>query len=168
MIRKERENAKKMNHTPNKGHRQLRKGRHSIPGAYYSVALATHNRNPILTSPGIPHIIFQCFDWLETDERLQWICTMVMPDHIHAVFQLGNKQTLPKLIQTFKRYTAKQINIYLAQNESVWQVGYYEHGIRRHESLNKIIRYCYENPIRKGLVKRPEEYPHWRCKFNLS
>ena len=92
---------------------------------------------------------------------------MVMPDHIHVVFQLGNKQTLSQIIQTFKRYTAKQINAQLTRNGSLWQENYFEHGIRHHESLNKIIRYCYENPVRKGLVKQPEEYPHWRCKFKL-
>ena len=88
------QNEKRMNktiQTLNKGHRQLRKGRQSIQGAYYSVTLATENRNPLLTTPGTPDIIFQCFDWLETNERLQWMCIMVMPDHIHAIFQLGNK-----------------------------------------------------------------------------
>jgi hypothetical protein len=33
--------------------------------------------------------------------------------------------------------------------------------------LNKIICYCYENPVRKGLVKHLEDYPHWRCKFDM-
>ena len=159
---------KKTIQTPNKGHRQLRKGRQSIPGAYYSVTLATENRNPLLTTPGTPDIIFQCFDWLETNERLQWICIMVMPDHIHAVFQLGNEQTLSQLMQSLKRYTAKQINIRLARNGSFWQENYYDHGIRRDESLNKIIRYCYGNPVRKGLVEHPKDYPHWRCKYEME
>ena len=153
---------------PNRGHRQLRKGRQSIPGAYYSVTLATDNRNPFLTTPGTSDIIFQCFDWLETDERLQWICVMVMPDHIHAIFQLGTQQTLSRLIQSLKRYTARQINAHLARNGSVWQENYYEHGIRHDESLNKLVRYCYGNPVRKGLVEHPKDYPYWRCKFEME
>ena len=91
-----------MTQTPNKGHRQLRKGRQSIQDAYYSVTLATENRDPLLTTPGTPDIIFQCFDWLETNERLQWICIIVMPDHIHG--QLGNK-----LRYFFKNLLKKQI-----------------------------------------------------------
>ena len=153
---------------PNRGHHQLRKGRQSIQNAYYSVTFATHNRNPILTTPGTPDIIFQCLDWLETDERLQWICVMVMPDHVHIVFQLGNKQTLFRLIQSLKRYTARQINKHLARSGSLWQENYYEHGIRRDESLNKIVRYCYENPVRKGLVEHAKDYPYWRCKFEME
>ena len=157
-----------MNQTSNKGHRQLRKGRQSIPGAYYSVTFATHNRASVLTLAGIPDIVFRCFDWLETDERMKWVCIMVMPDHVHAVFQLGNKQTLPRLIQSFRRFTANQINARLMRTGPLWQANYYDHGIRRDESLNKIIRYCYENPVRKGLVRQPRDYPHWRCKFDMQ
>ncbi len=159
---------KNMPQKPNKGHSQLRKGRISIPGAYYSVTLATFGRKPLLTTPGTPDIIFQCFDWLESDERLEWLCIMIMPDHIHAVFRLGNKQTLSALIQSFKRFTAKQINVQLAQTGSVWQENYHDHGIRHDESLNKIICYCYENPVRKGLVEQPRDYPYWRCKYEME
>ena len=153
---------------PNKGHSQLRKGRTSIPGAYYSVTLATFDRKPLLTTPEASDIIFQCFDWLESDQRLKWVCIMIMPDHIHVVFQLHNKQTLPKLIQSFKQFTAKQINAKLARTGSVWQENYHDHGIRRDESLNKIIRYCYENPVRKGIVEKPSDYPYWRCKYEME
>ena len=157
-----------MQQNPHKGHRQLRKGRTSIPDACYSITLTTSDREPLLTSPGTPRIIFKCFDWLETDERLEWVCIMIMPDHIHTVFQLRDKQTLPKLIQSFKRFTAKQINAKLARNGSVWQENYYDHGIRRDESLNEVIHYCYENPVRKGLVEQPKDYPYWRCKYDME
>ncbi|MCY3721173.1 MAG: hypothetical protein OXG97_03025, partial [Candidatus Poribacteria bacterium] len=83
-----------MKQAPIRGHRQLRKGRHSIPGAYYYLTLATLNKKPLLATPKIADIIFQAFDWLETKERLRWFCVVVMPDHIHAVIQLGSKQTL--------------------------------------------------------------------------
>ena len=157
-----------MNQTPNRGHRRLRKGRKSIPNMYYSVTLAGRDRTPFLAIEGIPDIIFECFDWLEADNRLKWICVMVMPDHVHVVFQLGYKQTLPNLIQSFKRFTANRINGRLVRTGPIWQTNYYDHGIRSDESLAEIIRYCYENPVRKGLVERPEDYPHWRCKFDMQ
>ena len=156
-----------MNQIPTKGHQQLRKGRKSIPGTYYSITLATYNRIPLLTNPGIPDIIYESFDWLETDKQLKWMCIMVMSDHIHAVFQLGNKKTLSQLVQSFKRFTANQINALLRRTGTIWQANFHDHGIRRDESLNKIIRYCYENPVRKNLVERAEDYPHWRCKFQM-
>ena len=157
-----------MKQIPNRGNRQLRKGRHSLPGAYYSLTLSIINREPILANAEIAGIIFESFDWLESDERLRWFCIMVMPDHIHAVIQLRSKQSLSRLMQSFKSFTAKKINARLRRSGAVWQETYYEHGIRRNESLNEIIRYCYENPVRKGLVKEAWDYPFWRCKFKME
>ena len=157
-----------MSKTPTRGHRQLRKGRRSIPGAYYYLTLGTLNKKLLLATPEISDIIFQAFDWLETKERLRWFCVIVMPDHIHAVIQLGSKQTLSRLIQSFKSHTAKQVNACLGRSGSLWQAAYYEHGIRQDESLNTIIRYCYQNPVRSGLVKAARDYPFWRCKFEMG
>ena len=157
-----------MKQAPIRGHRQLRKGRHSIPGAYYYLTLDTLNKKPLLATPKIADIIFQAFDWLETKERLRWFCVVVMPDHIHAVIQLGSKQTLSKLIQSFKSHTAKQVNAYLGRSGSFWQAAYYEHGIRQEESLNTIIQYCYQNPVRSELVKTAKDYPFWWCKFEME
>ena len=157
-----------MSKIPVRGHGQLRKGRHSIPGTYYYLTLATLNKKPLLATPKISDIIFQAFDWLETKERLRWFCVIVMPDHIHAVIQLGSKQTLSGLIQSFKSHTAKQVNDYLGRSGSLWQSAYHEHGIRQDESLNTIIQYCYQNPVRSGLVKAARNYPFWRCKFEME
>ena len=157
-----------MKQTPSKGHRQLRKGRYSLPGTYYFLTLSIIEKEPILVNAEIADIIFQSFEWLESNDRLRWFCVIVMPDHIHAVIQLRSEQTLSRLMQSFKSFTAKQINTQLGRSGAVWQEAYYEHGIRRDESLNDIIQYCYENPMRKGLVKKACDYPYWRCKFKME
>ena len=157
-----------MQQIPSRGHRQLRKGRHSIPGTYYYLTLATLNKKPLLATPKIADIIFQSFDWLETNDRLRWFCVCVMPDHIHTVIQLGSKQKLSRLIQSLKNHTAKQINACLDRSGSIWQPAYHDHGIRQDESLNAIIEYCYHNPVRAGLVKASRDYPFWRCKYEME
>ena len=93
---------------------------------------------------------------------------MVMPAHIHAVIQLCQDQTLPKVMSSLKTFTARQINEQRSEHSTVWREGYYDHGIRKDESLNEIIRYCYENPVRKDLVKQAKDYPYWRCKFKIE
>ena len=90
-----------------------------------------------------------------------------MPDHIHAVIQLGDNQPLSRLIQSLKSFTARRINTHLGRSGPLWQAAYHDHGIR-HESLNAIIRYCYENPVRSGLVKAARDYPYWWSKFEME
>ena len=157
-----------MNHSQNRRHSGLQKGRHSIQGTYYFVTTVTFNRKPILSNSECAQLIFEAFEWLEAQNRINRICVIVMPDHVHAVLQLGHNQTLSKVMHSLKSFTAKQINKQRGETGSVWQDGYHDHGIRGDESLNEIIRYCYENPVRRGLVERAKDYPYWWCKFKME
>ena len=154
-----------MHYSKKKGYRQLRKGRSSVPEAFYLLTTTTHNRTPILTKDSIAQIIFDAFEWLETKERIRWYCIMIMPDHLHAIIQLRTQHTLPDIMHTLKRFTARQINKLLKQEGTFWQDGYHDTGIRGEAALNETIRYCYGNPVRKGLVEVARDYPYWQCKF---
>ena len=146
----------------------LRKGRTSIPGAYYHIIICTHQRKQVLADKRVASIIFKAFDWLEAKNRLEWICIMVMPDHVHTVIKLEEGQTLSKVLHSMKRYTARDINKHLSRDGTFWQKGYTDWGIRKEATLNDTIRYCYGNPVRKGLVVRAGDYPYWRCKYEMD
>ena len=146
----------------------LRKGRASIPGVYYHIIISTHQRRKVLMNDKIASIIFNTFDWLETERRIQWICIMVMPDHVHAIIVLGAEQTLAKVMHSLKLFTARKINEYLSRRGRFWQSEYRDWGIRNTEALNNMIRYCYANPVRKGLVQASRDYPYWRCKYEME
>ena len=81
----------------------LRKGRTSIPEAYYHIIVCTHQRRQVLADKKVASIIFKAFDWLEAENRLEWICIMVMPDHVHTVIKLEDNQTLSKVLHSMKR-----------------------------------------------------------------
>ena len=102
-----------MNTSPKYRSQDLRKGRYSISGAYYHIIIVTYQRQRILANDNIASIVFKTFDWLEAENRLEWTCIMVMPDHVHTVIKLEEGQTLPKLLHSLKRYTAREINKYL-------------------------------------------------------
>ncbi|MYE91632.1 hypothetical protein F4X33_21845 [Candidatus Poribacteria bacterium] len=167
-----------MNPPPHRKSHQLRKGRHAASGTYYFLTTATFKRRPILSNPQVTKIIFDSLQWLENKDRIRWICLMIIPDHIHAVIQLGCNQTIADVMHSLKSFTAKQINALrrrIAGQDapptgygSVWQAEYYDRGVRGEESLNEMIRYCYENPVRKGLVKQARDYPYWWCKFKME
>ena len=146
----------------------LRKGRASIPGAYYHIIINTHQRQQLLADNDVASIIFQTFDWLETKNRLKWIGIMVMPDHVHTIIELGTGQTLSKVLHSLKLFTARQINKHLSRQGTFWQADYRDWGIRDKKSLNNMIRYCYANPVRKGLVEDAKDYPYWRCKYEME
>jgi len=64
---------------------------------------------------------------------------------------------LIKMIKQFKQLTG----YYFKQDtgRGLWQKSYYDHILRKQEDVVSIVRYILENPVRKGLVKHPDEYP---------
>ena len=157
-----------MDRLRSEGYERLRRGRHSMAGGYYFLTTSTLGRRRILANAEVAGVIFETFEWLESQGRIRWICVVVMPDHVHAVIELGRDQTLPKVMHSLKIFTAKQINRRRGEQGSVWQDGYHDRGVRGDEALNEIIRYCYDNPVKEGLVKRARDYPYWWSKFKME
>jgi len=42
---------------------------------------------------------------------------------------------------------------------TLWQSRYYDHILRKAEDSDSIAWYIWMNPVRQGLVNKPEEYP---------
>jgi REP element-mobilizing transposase RayT len=99
-------------------------------------------------------------DDIELDE---WI---VMPNHFHGILTINNtvgaihesplqmtitqrrNMTLPKLIGRFKMLSSKRINeMRDTPGIKLWQRNYYEHIIRKDDSLCRIREYILNNPL---------------------
>jgi hypothetical protein len=51
----------------------------------------------------------------------------------------------------------------LGRRGAVWQDEAFDHIIRREDLLRDKVEYLCQNPVRKGLVRTPDEYPWlWR------
>src|SRR6266436_4544226 len=46
--------------------------------------------------------------------------------------------------------------------KTLWQISFFDHILRTAEDLSKTAEYILLNPVRAGLVKRPEDYPYSR------
>ena len=42
----------------------------------------------------------------------------------------------------------------------LWEVGYYDYVLRDEESTAKVVSYILHNPVKAGLVQRPQDYPY--------
>jgi putative transposase len=82
-----------------------------------------------------------------------------MPDHLHLLLVAGEEAAdLNKFIKTFKLKSAFYFK--KAFGEKLWQPSFYDHVLRKKESLNKIAEYILCNPVRKRLVEDYRDYPY--------
>ncbi len=150
-----------------KGSHLLRRGRYSKPGYYYFITTATYQKRRIFIEPVFFEIIYNSLKWLEKEGRLELYFLIAMPDHLHLVFKLEQGETLSGVMGSFKGYTGKRIKQILEGNTPVWQSQYYDHLIRKDEDYFEIMRYCWYNPVRAGIVDEPKDYKFWWCSFEL-
>ena len=140
---------------------ELRKGRYSEAGQIYFVTIVTQGRKPYFSNLYLARQAIKQIGLLHNEEKLYSFTWVVMPDHVHWLFQLGDEQSLPHVINLFKGRTARVLNKDINKKGKFWQSAYYDHAVRKDENIKEIARYIVANPLRAGLVDRIEEYPHW-------
>jgi putative transposase len=90
-----------------------------------------------------------------------------MPDHIHAILDVGSSN-ISEIIHNFKiRYSRYYRDRYSPGR--VWQNRFWDHVIRDQSDLNSRLDYIHYNPVHHGLASDPHAYAHsslglWREK----
>jgi REP element-mobilizing transposase RayT len=146
--------------------KSIRQGRSSENELFYFFTAVTHNRIKIFLNKNAAEIVLNTLKWLDQKERINLIACVIMPDHLHFIAQL-KETSIPKLMHSLKSYSANEINNALERKGHVWQSQYYERGIRNEKSLMDLVKYCLENPVRKGLADDFKDYAFWYCKYEI-
>lgn len=99
----------------------------------------------------------------EQRKRIQLHAAVVMPDHVHLLFtplrdENGWPYPLPKILKMIKGTSACHVNKLLGSCGPVWEEESFDHVLRSKESLREKIEYIRMNPVRAGLVDKPEDY----------
>lgn len=139
----------------------LRKGRVSETGRAYFVTTVTINREPIFRDIYCSRLLVQCMKKLHRERMLNSLSWVIMPDHLHWLFQLQHQSNLGYVMKRLKGSSARHISRYLARKGNIWQRAYYDRAIRDGEDITGIARYIVANPLRARLVERIGDYPHW-------
>ena len=102
-----------------------------------------------------PQIADRLFDTVRVrQERFLWRpqVFLLMPDHVHAlIFFPPSGKPLRLVVGKWKEWT-KEIGL-------MWQRGFFEHRLRHDEDRREKVDYILQNPVRKKLVERPEDWP---------
>ena len=84
----------------------------------------------------------------------------IMPNHVHAVLWPMPNETLSGIVQSWKRYTAREANKVLNRTgETFWQPESYDHWIRDPDEHARCCHYVTFNPVQAGLCMAPENWP---------
>ena len=82
----------------------------------------------------------------------------LMPDHLH--FLVSPQQEGVSTLTFTDQFKGKTTNASWTAGwrGKLWQPRYFDHIVRTEEGLAAISEYILKNPVRKGLVERPEDW----------
>jgi len=98
---------------------------------------------------------------LHEENQLASLAWVIMPDHLHWLFQLQEDQNLSEIVRLLKGRSAHRVNHYLQRQGSVWDRAFHDHALRKDEDIKNIARYIVANPLRAKLVEKLDDYPLW-------
>ena len=146
------------------------------PEGIYFVTSTIVDWIPIFTTPEYYLIIIDNLKFYQKNNNTKVFAYVILKNHFHLIVSDKN---LSKTMQSFKKYTAKQIiqnlvndgNFELLKNfehakkdykitskYQIWQEGFFPKEILTQEELNQKLEYIHMNPVKKGYVELPEEW----------
>ncbi len=140
----------------------LRKGRHSEAWrAYFVTAVLAERKQRYFDNFASTRLVVAEMRTLHESGAVHSLAWVVMPDHLHWLFQLGDSMSLSALMKGFKARSAQRVNYHLKRRGPLWQKAFYDHAVRKEEDVKAIARYIVANPLRAGLVDNIGDYPYW-------
>ena len=82
---------------------------------------------------------------------------VVMPENIHLLVNEPERGLLSTVMQSLKQSVARTLA--LRADESFWQERYYDFNVWSEGKFVEKLRYIHRNPVERGLVVRPENWP---------
>jgi putative transposase len=125
--------------------------------AYFITILTKDHTACFKEAEVIGHLINMLIETARS-KRFDVLAYCFMPDHFHLlVIGKDDKSNLKKFINLFKQKSGYWFK--KNYNKNLWHVSYYDHVLRREESIEDVIMYMLGNPVRKGIVQDFKEYP---------
>jgi putative transposase len=131
-------------------------------GTYaYFVTILTKDRGTYLKEVEVVDSLIGILVEKARSERFSVLAYCFMPDHLHLLVSgEDDKSNLKKFISLFKQKSGYWFK--KNYNKNLWHISYYDHILREEESIEDVALYILENPVRRGLVSDPKEYPFSR------
>ena len=117
------------------------------------VTFSCYHRLPYL-SERLRDIFLSSLERTRFNYRFRVYGYVVMPEHVHLLVSEPDVEMLSKSIQALKISVARLA----APVAPFWQKRYYDHNVRDYESFVEKLDYIHQNPVKRGLCERPEDW----------
>ena len=128
--------------------------RYQQEGDDHFITFSCHGRRPYLCTPSAKDIFLDSLELTRRRYQFEVLGYVVMPEHVHILLSEPAEDLLSKALQSLKLSVSKRLN-----QRPFWQPRYYDFNVFTHNKRVEKLKYMHRNPVTRGLVERPEDWP---------
>jgi putative transposase len=148
------------------------------PGHAHELTFSCYRRYPFLKAERTRQWLVEAIDDARQEWRFDLWAFVFMPEHAHLIVRPRDPVAdIEDILKAIKAPVGRRALAYLESNDPSWLArltrrrgekterlfwmsgGGYDRNVIKPPTLMKMVDYVHENPIRRGLVERVEDWP---------
>ena len=127
--------------------------RYQRAGHDHFITFSCFQRRPLLGSAAARSLVEESLEGARLRYGLCIFGYVIMPEHVHLLVTEARRGLLSTAIQALKLSVAMR-----RSERPFWQPRYYDFNVFTRRKLVEKLRYIHRNPVRRGLVDRPDDW----------
>jgi putative transposase len=120
------------------------------------ITFSCFNRLPFLCTSDAKSAVEEILEQTRSRHGTRVYAYVLMLEHVHLLLNEPPNILLGQFLKSLKQVTSRRLK---GSIEQFWQARYFDANIRGEAARSEVIRYIHRNPVKRGLVERPEQYP---------
>ncbi len=130
--------------------------RYQTEGHTHFITFSCIHRSPYLNEDRARILFEETLETLRVRHQFFVFGYVLMPEHVHLLLTEPKLQTIATTLSVLKAQTSKLLR---GDHLRFWQTRYYDFNVLTHTKHVEKLRYLHRNPVERGLVTRPEDWP---------
>jgi putative transposase len=126
-------------------------------GCFHFITFSCYHRLPLLERADAYFTFEQKLEEARLQYRFVVAGYVLMPEHVHLLLGEPQVSSLATALQVLKQRTSKALKH--PDEAQFWQRRYYDFNVRNPEKRSEKLRYMHRNPVKRGLVRNPDDWP---------
>ena len=128
-----------------------------LSNRYFFVIVRLLQRRTQLTEPDFV-LLARAFNRARTLHPVYLTAWVFLPDHWHVICAPTYPVTISLVMKSVKQSSMSAINRCRGAEGELWQARFFDRALRTVKEYNEKVEYIHMNPVRAGLVSRPQDW----------
>lgn len=136
--------------------------RYYIPNAIVFITQIVQDREPIFRNEDHVELLRSTLRRVKELHPFSMLGYVFLPDHFHLLIKPNGGSTFSQIMHSLKPNFTKAYKrtMGITGGMKFWQKRFWDHVIRDEMDFQRHLDYIHYNPVKHGLVTKPEDWAH--------